>query len=157
MAGIGEASAVLGVAQIGLSLAITLNTYISDIGDAKDDILSLIGDIEATSRQLGDLELLIQKNEVTHAWNENGLRNAQKCITDCEKIIAKLRSLLKKSKTSKLSGEVKREEIDIGKLQQALWPLYKPQLQVRRRELQSVKQDILIAYASYQVKAGYEV
>ncbi|KAJ9194605.1 hypothetical protein DTO164E3_7272 [Paecilomyces variotii] len=158
MAGIGEASAVIGVAQVGLSLASALNTYISDVSNARDDILSLIGDIEATSRQLADLQQLITRNETTKAWNENGLRNAQKCVTDCEKTIAKLRKLLRKSSISNSDsepvGEVNRDDIDITKFQQAMWPWYKPQLEVHRRELQGAKQDILIAYSTYMIKTG---
>ncbi|KAJ9233457.1 hypothetical protein DTO271D3_4620 [Paecilomyces variotii] len=158
MAGIGEASAVIGVAQVGLSLASALNTYISDVSNARDDILSLIGDIEATSRQLADLQQLITRNETTKAWNENGLRNAQKCVTDCEKTIAKLRKLLRKSSISNSDsepvGEVNRDEIDITKFRQAMWPWYKPQLEVYRRELQGAKQDILIAYSTYMIKTG---
>lgn len=161
MAGIGEASAVIGVAQVGLSLASALNTYISDVSNARDDILSLIGDIEATSRQLADLQQLITRNETTKAWNENGLRNAQKCVTDCEKTIAKLRKLLRKSSISNSDsepvGEVNRDDIDITKFQQAMWPWYKPQLEVHRRELQGAKQDILIAYSTYMIKTGYEL
>ncbi|KAJ9296200.1 hypothetical protein DTO271G3_5341 [Paecilomyces variotii] len=127
MAGIGEPSAVIGVAQVGLSLASALNTYISDVSNTRDDVLSLIGDIEATSRQLADLQQLITRNETTKAWNENGLRNAQKCVTDCEKTIAKLRKLLRKSSISNSDSE------PVG---------------------QGAKQDILIAYSTYMIKTG---
>jgi len=106
MAGIGEASATLSVVLVGLSLVITLNTYLSDLSDARDDISSLVSDIEATLGQLRDLGKLIEKNESTKAWSEDGLRDAQKCVTDCEKIITKLRNLLKKSTASVTSEEV---------------------------------------------------
>lgn len=48
MAGIGEASAIIGVIQVGFSFATALNTYVSDVSEAGDDISSLISDIEAT-------------------------------------------------------------------------------------------------------------
>ena len=153
MAGIGEASAIVGVLQVGLSLATALNTYISDVSDAGDDITSLVSDIEATLSQLSDLDKLIEKNETTKAWSEDGLKNAKKCVTDCEKIITKLRKLLKKS-TASATSEVNRDEIDVSKLEKALWPFIKPQLEVRRRELQSIKQDIMIAYSSYMTQIG---
>lgn len=154
MAGIGEASAVIAVVQVGFSLATALNTYIADVSDARDDISSLASDIEATFGQLRDLGKLIKKNETAKAWSEDGSRNAQKCVTDCEKTIAKLRKLLKKSTASATSDEVSRDEIDVTKLERTLWPFIKPQLEVRRRELQSIKQDIMIAYSSYMTQVG---
>lgn len=155
MAGIGEASAIIGVVQVGFSLATALNTYISDVSDAADDISNLVSDIEATFGQLRDLAKLIAKNVVTKAWSEDGLRNAQKCVENCEKVIKKLRKLLKKSTASATTEEVNRDEIDVSKLERALWPFIKPQLEVRRKELQSIKQDIVIAYSSYMTQVGY--
>lgn len=55
MSGIGKASAAIGVTQVGLSLTYALNTYICDVSNARDDILSLVGDIEAKSRRLAGL------------------------------------------------------------------------------------------------------
>ena len=157
MAGIGEASAIVGLVQVGFSLATALNTYVSDVSDAGDDISSLISDIEATFGQLRDLGKLIEKNEKTKAWSEDGLRNAKKCVTDCEKSITKLRKLLKKSTASATSEEVNRDDIDVSKLERVLWPFIKPQVEVRRRELQRIKQDIMIAYSSYMTQVGYEL
>jgi chromosome segregation ATPase len=122
MAGVGEASAVLAVVQVGLSLATALNTYISDVQDAQDNIQSLVSDIDATFGQLRDLGRLIEKNETVKAWSDDGLRNAKKCVIDCEKVIAKLRKLLKKSTASATSAQVDRDEIDITKLERARWP-----------------------------------
>ena len=155
MAGVGEASAIVGVIQIGFSLAKTLNTYLSDVSEAGDDISSLVSDIEATFGQLRDLGKLIERNETTKAWTDDGLRNAKRCVTDCEKIISKLRKLLKKSTASATSDEVTRDEIDVSKLERARWPFIKPRLEVRRKELQSIKQDIMIAYSSYMTQFGY--
>ena len=157
MAGIGEASAIVGILQGGFSLATVLNTYISDVSDAGDDIASLVSDIEATFGQLRDLGKLIEKNKTAKAWSEDGLRNAEKCVTDCEKIITKLRKLLKKSTASATLEEVSRDEIDISKLERARWPFIKPQMEIRRRELQRIKQDIMIAYSSYMTQVGYEL
>ena len=157
MAGIGEASAVLTIVQLGFSFATALNTYMADLSDAGDDIASLVSDIEATFGQLRDLGKLIEKNEDTKIWSEDGLRNAKKCVTDCEKIIAKLRKLLKKSTASATSEEVTRDEIDVSKLERAFWPFIKPQAEVRRKELQSIKQDIMIAYSSYMIQVGQEM
>ncbi|KAL8718075.1 MAG: hypothetical protein Q9181_008240, partial [Wetmoreana brouardii] len=157
MAGIGEASAIISITQVGFSLAKALNTYLSDVSDASDDISSLVNDIEATLGQLRDLGKLIEKNKTTKAWTDDGLRNAQKCVIDCQQIITKLRKLLKKSTASATSEEVDRDEIDVNKLERALWPFIKPRLEVRRRELQSIKQDIIIAYSAYMTQFGYDL
>lgn len=81
----------------------------------------------------------------------------KKCVIDCEKIIIKLRKLFKKFTAFATSKKVNRDEIDVSKLERALWPFIKPQTEVRRRELQRIKQDIMIAYSSYMIQVGYEV
>lgn len=154
MAGIGEAATIIALVETGFSLARALNTYVSDVGEARDDILELASDIDATFRMLRDLDLKIKENEATKVWSEDGLANAKKCIDDADRTIKKMRKLLKKATASGKSPEVKREEIDVKKFERALWPVYKPELELRRRELQSIKQDILIAYTSYNAKAG---
>ena len=144
----------IGVVTVGFSLAKALNTYISDVKDANDDITSLISDIEATLGQLNDLVKLIEKNKTTKAWSEDGLKHAKKCVTDCEKIITKLRALLQKSTASATARELNRDDIDVSKLERAFWPFNKPQMEVRRKELQRIKQDIMIAYSSYMTQIG---
>ncbi|MCJ1250901.1 hypothetical protein MMC30_008129 [Trapelia coarctata] len=154
MAGVGEVSAIVGIVQAGFSLAAALNTYVSEVKEAREDILELTSDIDSTFLQLRDLGKLIEQNERTKVWSEDGVKLAQKCVTDCQKVVAKLRKLLKKSTASATSDEVARDEIDVTKFERALWPIYKPELLIRKQELRSIKQDILIAYASYNAKAG---
>ena len=109
MAGIGEASAIIGIVQVGFSLAAALNTYVSEIREAREDILELASDIDSTFLQLQDLGKLIEQNESTKAWSDGGVKLAQKCVTDCQKAVATLRKLLKKSTASAISGEVVRD------------------------------------------------
>ncbi len=154
MAGIGEATAIIALAETGFSLARAINTYISDVSDAKDDILALSSDIDSTFRNLRDLANFIEKNETTKVWSDDGAENARKCVRDSELVIVKMRKLLKKATASDTSAEVDRDEIDITKFQKAKWPILKPELEVRRRELQIIKQDIILAYTSYNAKAA---
>lgn len=72
-------------------------------------------------------------------------------------IINKLRKLLKKSTASAESKEVNQDEIDVSKLDRALWPFIKPQVNVRRKELQKIKQEIMMAYAIYMIQIGYKL
>ncbi|KAF7504280.1 hypothetical protein GJ744_002538 [Endocarpon pusillum] len=154
MAGIGEATAIIALAETGFSLARAINTYISDVSDAKDDILSLSSEIDSTFRNLRDLAEFINMNETTKVWSDDGIENARKCVRDSELVITKMRKLLKKATASDMSPKVERDEIDITKFQKAKWPILKPELEVRRRELQIIKQDIILAYTSYNAKAA---
>lgn len=151
---LGGAAAVIAIVQTAFSLASALNTYASGVQEAGEDILSLASEIDSTFRQLRDLGSLIDKNDKTHAWSEDGLKNAQKCVSDCERILKKPRELLQKSTVSVTSGKVGSGDIDVTKFEKFLWPIYKPRLDVRRQELRSVKQDILIAYSTYMTQAG---
>ncbi|KAI9729216.1 MAG: hypothetical protein M1834_007008 [Cirrosporium novae-zelandiae] len=153
MAVIGEASAVLGVLQLGFSLATALSSYISDFRDAREDISALSSEIQATLYQLNDLNALIEKNEITHCWTYAGLKNAQKCVTDSEKIVENLRKLLQKS-TSTKTDRLEREDIDVTLFCQAKWPWLKPDLEVHKRNLMDIQIRILIAHSSYMTKAG---
>lgn len=151
---LGGAAAVIAIVQTAFSLASALNTYASGVQEAGDDILSLASEIDSTFGQLRDLGNLIEKNNKTHAWSEDGLKNAQKCVGDCERILKKLRQLLQKSTVSVTSDKVWSGDIDVTKFEKFLWPRYKPRLNVWRQELRSVKQDILIAYSTYMTQAG---
>ncbi|ERF70116.1 hypothetical protein EPUS_00303 [Endocarpon pusillum Z07020] len=129
MAGIGEATAIIALAETGFSLARAINTYISDVSDAKDDILSLSSDIDSTFRNLRDLAHFIERNETTKVWSDDGAANARKCVRDSELVIVKMRKLLKKATASDTSPEVERDEIDVTKFQKAKWPILKPELE----------------------------
>jgi hypothetical protein len=154
-AGIGEASAIIAVVEIGLSLANALNTYVASVAAAPDDISNLSSEIDATLSHLRGLESLIQKNKETRAWDDDGLELAKRCIADCERIVNKLRSLLRKANWKDKEGVdkkvVDRSEIDLSKFERALWPRLKPELQICKDELQGVKLNIILAHNSYMI------
>lgn len=151
---LGGAAAVIAIVQTAFSLASALNSYASDVQEAGDDILSLAHEIDSTFGQLRDLGDLIEKNDKTHAWSDYGLKNAQQCVSNSEKIVQKLRKLLQKSSASVTSDEVRSDDIDVTKFEKLLWPRYKARLEFWRQELRRVKQDILIAYSTYMTQAG---
>ena len=153
MAGVGEASAVVGIVSLGFSLAAALNTYVSGVSAAPDDVLSLSSEIEATLAHLRGLENLIKKNEVTPVWDDDGLELAKRAIKDCERIIKQLRKLLRKAswratKDEDMEGFVKNE-IDLNKFERVMWPRLKPDLDLCKGELQRIKLNILIATSAY--------
>ncbi|MCJ1434396.1 hypothetical protein MMC27_003764 [Xylographa pallens] len=66
----------------------------------------------------------------------------------------RLGKVLKKSTASATSEEESRDEIDVFKLELALWPFIKPQMEICRRELQRIKKDIIISCSSYMTQVG---
>lgn len=159
----GGVSAALQVAQTGLQLATTLNAYISDFKEGQDDIASLANLIDATIIHLQEIDRRIQENPATRGWNDSGLKLAQKCCSDCDKVIEKLSKLLKKSGAGKgVNGQVgngdigiKREDIDLTLFRRGTWPLQKPRFLAVKQELVNIKLDILICLQTYTAHVGY--
>src|SRR4051812_32287414 len=122
MSGIGEASAILAVVDIGFKLAATLNAYVSSVIAAPDDISSLASEIDSTLSHLRSLESLITKNENTNAWDADGLELAKRSIGDCEKVVTKLRSLLQKSsfRDEGVRKSFVGSEIDVSKFERVM-------------------------------------
>lgn len=153
-AGIGEASAIAAFIHIGFSLATTLTTYIADVKDAPDEISSLATEIDATLRQVQELDNLLKDNDKTKGWNQNGVVLAQKCRTDAEKSIEKIVKLLKKTGTEiPENGTIERKDIDISLFRRVGWLRFKPQVTVVKQELERTRIDILLARDLYNVKS----
>ncbi|PYH81173.1 hypothetical protein BO82DRAFT_432809 [Aspergillus uvarum CBS 121591] len=178
------ASAVLAFAQLGLSLATTLNTYIADVRHGRDDIANLANEIEATVSHAQELDRIIQENQTTARWSAHGLFLAKKCLQDCQEVIQRLSRLLRRSggggtipaaaaaaggrsvvpgtttatasasdSTSDSRTLVSRAEIDLSIFGRLSWPLFKPQLQFLKQELQKIKIEMLLALSTYQASS----
>ena len=76
MAGIGEAGAIIAIAQTGFALASKLAVFLGDYRTATDTIKSLREELERTSTTLRDLGELAE---------QNGLRNSRR-VTDTQKL-----------------------------------------------------------------------
>jgi hypothetical protein len=155
MDGVSGASAIFTITQVGLSLATTLNTYVADVRNGRDDITNLANEIGATVIHIQELNNLIEGNSRTWGWSDNGLLLAKKCCTECEKVLIKLRVVFCKSGAVTKGDNVTRDEIDISIFDRLSWPLLKPRLAVLRQELQMIKIDILIALNTYKAHVGY--
>jgi len=77
MAGIGEASAILAVAQIGISLSNTLITYFGEVQDAPIRIQHIGNEVLITSERLKDIGELVDKNHQTRIFSDEGV--SQRC------------------------------------------------------------------------------
>jgi hypothetical protein len=154
MAGIGEASAIIGVVQVGFSLARTLNTYIGDFKDSRESIIGLAAELDATIIQVKELNSLVISSK---AASDGSKKLAEKCVKDSDRLIKKLVELLTKAhQPEDLNAiiNIKPEDINVSKLTRAYWPLIKPQVDVVKSELHVMKTDILIARSCIQSQAG---
>jgi hypothetical protein len=154
MDGVSGVSAVVAIAQLGFSLATTLNTYVADVRNGRDDIANLANEIEATVIHVEELDKLIEENSITHGWNQNGLKIAKKCCTDCQTALTQLRTVFSKTGAAISGNIVTRNDIDISILNRLTWPSQKGRLAILKQDLQRVKIDILIALNTYKAHVG---
>ena len=148
MAGIGEASAVIGVVQVGFSLARTLSTYIGDYKDSRDSIISLAVQLETTILHVRELNTLVRSNEAAGSVSEDSRKVAENAVTSSKRLIEKLVKLLTKADLPNDPDailNIKPGDIDVRTLTKFYWPLVKPQVDVVNLELQSMKTEILLA------------
>lgn len=154
MSGIGEASAVIGVVQVGFSLARTLNTYIGDYKDSRDSIISLAAELDATIIQVKELNSLIASSK---SASDGSKKLAEKCTKDSDRLVKKLVELLTKARLPEDPDaivNISPGDIIPSRLTRAYWPFVKPQVDVVKSELHVMRTDILIARSCIQSQSG---
>jgi len=156
MDGVSSASAVVAIAQVGFSLAQTLNTYITDVRNGRGDIANLANEIDATATHIEELDKLIQENNITNGWNANGLKIAKKCTTDFEQTLNQLRAVFSKTGAALSSSTVTRDDIDISIFNRLTWPAQNVRLTGLKQDLYRVKIDILLFLNIYKARVGYD-
>lgn len=155
MAGIGEAGAILGTIQLGLSLAKTLYACVGDYRSARDDIISLATDIEATLTQAQELDDLVASNETSKLLNERGLKLAEKCRNDSKAMVQKLLKLLTKTGVPEREAQaIAINDIDASRFRRAAWVLFKPEVTLAKRELDSIKLQMLVARSCIEAQSA---
>lgn len=148
MAGIGEASAVITVAQVGISLSFTLISFIGDVRDARKRIKIVADEILLTSQRLKELGSLIEKNDKTKFFGEESLKSTVTLAKGCEVALTEIRLVLKKGSVKVDPTEPKKDEIEIGSFSNWLWPWTKVQLGPPRADLATLKDDLQLLYLS---------
>lgn len=152
---LGGVTAVFATIEFAAEVAKVLNLYITEVYEAKEEVLNLCSAIDSTVGLVRDVTDLIQKNENTKRWNDNGVKRAQKCVTDCEKIVKKLQKLLQKSSSSADIQTLDPKQIDLSKIERAKWPILKPRFKTCTAELQAVKAEIMLAMQLYAIATVY--
>lgn len=146
-AGIGEASAILAVAQLGIKLSNSLISYIGEVQDAPFRIQRISNEVATTSERLRDIGDLVAKNQQTNIFSEEGINSAIRCSDECRKIIEDVKSVLRKGGWQK-STAFDKEEIDTSLFSTLRWPFLKRSLEVPRAELQRIKIDLSLLFSS---------
>ena len=147
LAGIGDASAIIAVADLGLKLAQTLVTIIGDFRDAAININRLRDEIRLTSiclQQLGDLakqNKLITGRGVLEATN---LRERTRAV------IWEIRTVIKKGDDPLQPEDISSNEIDVTYFAAWKWALWtKKHLEGPRQELDRLKDSMTLTFVSH--------
>lgn len=151
MAGIGEASAILAVAQIGISLSNTLIAYIGEVQDAPLRIQRIGNEVLTTSERLKEIGELVDKNHQTHIFSDEGVLSAARCSEECKNILLELKNVLGKSgwhQPLKIDDKI---EIDTSLFSTLRWPFLRTKLEVPRAELNRIKIDLMLLFSSAMV------
>ncbi|KAI9885461.1 MAG: Factor arrest protein 11 [Watsoniomyces obsoletus] len=150
MSGIGEASAIITVAGLGLNLSTALISYVADFKEAAPHISRVSDEVVATSDRLKELGELVAKNKEHRVFSQEGLERADKLATSCRSVLTEIRKTLQKVDITVdvESSSVTNSEIDISKFSKLAWPFVQKSLEVPRSELNRLKIDLLLLYQS---------
>lgn len=152
MAGIGEASAILGVAQLGLQLAQTLVTVIGDYRDAATNINRLRDEIHLTSISLQQLGDLAKQNSLLPG---RGVLEATNLRERCRAVIWEIRTVIKKGDDPLHPNEISKREIDVGYFTAWKWALWtKKHLDGPRLELDRLKDSLTLTFVTHMAIVG---
>lgn len=152
---IGEASAILAVAQIGISLSNSLISYIGEVQDAPFRIQRISNEVATTSERLREIGELVGKNQQTHIFSEEGINSAVRCSEECQKIIEELKAVLQKGGWQQKSTAFESDFIDTSLFSTLRWPFLKKSLEVPRAELQRIKIDLSLLFSAAMALGAY--
>ena len=140
---VGTASAVLGILQVGFSLAKAIRETVKDYKDASDDLISLAQEIESTLYLVSQLDRLVVDNKKTRTFNDGGLAELNRCLKNTEQIVQALVDLLTKTGVSHPSGtKVNPENLIISRPHRRKWLGQKPRVKEKQEELNKVRLEV---------------
>ena len=142
MAGIGEASAILTVAEAGFSLASKLKDLLDDYKNATNVIQSLHQELQTTSSSLENLGKLAEQNGLQ---NQNGVSDTRAVTARCQKTISEIENLLR-LESAPLNSALDNPSKEMTRSDRMKWAFSKPKVEVLRAELAALKLDIMLLY-----------
>jgi hypothetical protein len=151
MAGIGEASAILAVTQLGFTFASKLTDFLGDYKEAGDLIKSLSDEVEATSSSLQNLGELAKSNGLK---NPRGVSDALKLTNRCEKTITKIRTILRLENVP-LDSVPTSQPTELTRLDRLRLAASKAKLEIPRAELGRLKSEMTLLYVTLMSFKAY--
>ncbi|KAL9023143.1 MAG: hypothetical protein Q9180_008369, partial [Flavoplaca navasiana] len=151
MAGIGEASAILTVATFGIGLSNSLIAYIGEVQDARLRMQRIGNEVLATFACLKDIGEIVDKNDRTKTFSDEGVQSAIRCSEECKTILIELKGVLCKVGWSQRSDGLEKEDIDTSLFSKMRWPFLKSKLEVPRADLMRIKVDLTLLITSAMV------
>ena len=146
MAGIGEASAIIAVAQAGISLSMVIIAYVGDVRDAPKSVSRIGNEIKSTSGRLEEIADIIKNNPTTRLLLDTAVGDATRCSSECELILAQVGNLLVRGGWTKDSIGLSKDDIDASVVASLRWPFLKSRLDTPRAELQRIKADLILLF-----------
>lgn len=141
---VGTASAVIGIVQVGFSLAKAIRETVKDYKDAADDLIGLAQDIESTLHLVSELEVLVLENDKTGMFNVGGLAELNKCHKNTERIVEALVELLTKTGISHQPGtKIKPEDLIISRSNRRNWLGQRSRVKDKQEELNKVRLEVI--------------
>lgn len=153
MAGVGEASAIIAIAQFGVKFSVTVWEFAGEVRGARKEIGRLVNNIRTTSERLQEIGRLVKENPVSRLFNEVGIEGAVRCSNDCEDIIKDVTKVLVKEGREPSLKTLEQKDLDISKLEAWFWPFVKKKLVSPQAELERVKANLmLLLYTAMALK-----
>ncbi|KAK8207025.1 hypothetical protein IWZ01DRAFT_508952 [Phyllosticta capitalensis] len=156
-----DPASIVGLVEFGLSCASAISRVISDIQGGAEDARKLITQIEVTVLVVKELDRVIDENKRTKGFIQHGLSLVQNSREECERILTKLRSLLVKSgatvTTKTPPGQfykIDAKHIDRSIFRKADWARHKRTFDDVAKELEAVKNSVLVALQVYSVSVA---
>ena len=144
MAGVGEASAILAIAQFGVKFSVTVWEFASEVKGARKEIGRLVDNIRTTSERLEEIARLVEENPVSRLFNRVGIKSAIRCSEVCRDILSEVTKVLVKAGREPSLGTLEQKDLDISKLGAYLWPFMKKKLEGPQAHLERVKADLIL-------------
>ena len=153
MAGIGEASAIIAVAQVGIKVSKTIFEFVGEAKDAPKEIRRIGRDICTTSERLEEIGRLIDNNHTSRFFNQGGIASAVRCSNDCKEIIAQVNGLLAKGGWVAESAAPEKKDFDVSLLDSLRWPFVRIKLASPQADLEKVKASLSLLFNSVMATA----
>jgi Fungal N-terminal domain of STAND proteins len=144
MAGIGEAAAIIALAQTGFALSSKLAGFLGDYRAAEDVIKSLREELEITSSTLQNLGELAEQNGLR---NQRGVADTKRLTNRCNKTISDIKTILKLENDAPSSAS-SGQETELTRLDRMKVAFSKGKIDVPRADLARLKVDMMLLYFS---------